>query len=37
MGRPKKKLPALLLKFVPIEIEDADIKSTILQQTTYST
>ena len=32
MGRPKKKLPALLLKFVPIEIEDADIKSTILQQ-----
>jgi hypothetical protein len=32
VGRPKKKLPTLLLKFVPIEIEDADIKSTILQQ-----
>ena len=32
MGRPKKKLPTLLLKFVPIEIEDADIKSTIIQQ-----
>lgn len=32
VGRPKKKLPALLLKFVPNEIEDADIKSTIIQQ-----
>jgi len=32
VGRPKKKLPTLLLKFVPIETEDADIKSTILQQ-----
>jgi hypothetical protein len=32
VGRPKKKLPTLLLKFVPIEIEDAEIKSTILQQ-----
>jgi hypothetical protein len=32
VGRPKKKLPTLLLKFVPKEEEDADIKSTILQQ-----
>ena len=32
VGRPKKKLPTLLHKFVPIEIDDADIKSTILQQ-----
>jgi hypothetical protein len=32
VGRPKKKFPTLLLKFVPNEIEDADIKSTILQQ-----
>ena len=32
VGRPKKQLPTLLLKFVPIEIEEADIKSTILQQ-----
>jgi len=32
VGRPKKKLPTLLLKFVPIEMEDAEIKSTILQQ-----
>ena len=32
VGRPKKKLPTLLLKFVPNEVEDADIKSTILQQ-----
>ena len=32
VGRPKKKLPTLLLKFVPKEVEDADIKSTILQQ-----
>jgi hypothetical protein len=32
VGRPKKKLPTLLLKFVPNEKKDADIKSTILQQ-----
>jgi len=32
VGRPKKKLPTLLLKFVPKEVEDDDIKNTILQQ-----
>ena len=32
VGRPKKKLPNLLLTFVPEEVEDADIKNTILQQ-----
>ena len=32
VGRPKKKLPTLLLSFVPKEVEDADIKHTILQQ-----
>lgn len=31
VGRPKKKLPTLL-SFVPKEIEDDDIKNTILQQ-----
>jgi hypothetical protein len=31
VGRPKKKLPTLLLSFVPKEIED-DIKNTILLQ-----
>jgi hypothetical protein len=30
--RPKKKLPTLLLKFVPKEVEDAEIIDTILQQ-----
>ena len=29
---PKKKLPTLLLTFAPKEVEDADIKNTILQQ-----
>jgi hypothetical protein len=32
VGRPKNKLPTLLLSFVPKEVEDADIKHTILQQ-----
>jgi len=32
VGRPKKKLPTLLLPFVPKEVEDADIKHTILHQ-----
>jgi hypothetical protein len=32
VGRPKKKLPTLLLSFLPKEVEDADIKNTILQQ-----
>lgn len=32
VGRPRKKLPTLLLSFVPKEVEDADIKHTILQQ-----
>ena len=30
--RPKRKLPTLLLMFVPKEVEDAAIKDTILQQ-----
>ena len=32
VGRPKMKPPTILVKFVPKEVEDADIKSTILQQ-----
>jgi hypothetical protein len=32
VGRPKKKLPTLLIKYVPKGVEDADIKNTILQQ-----
>jgi len=32
VGRPKKKLPSLLLSFVPKDVEDAIIKNTILQQ-----
>jgi hypothetical protein len=34
--RPKRKLPALLVKFVPKEIEDEAIKDTILQQNNLS-
>lgn len=30
--RPNKKLPTLLLTFVPKEVDDADIKNTNLQQ-----
>ncbi|XP_069688287.1 uncharacterized protein [Periplaneta americana] len=30
--RPKKKLPAILLKFVPRYIDDAEVKDVILQQ-----
>ncbi|XP_069701528.1 uncharacterized protein [Periplaneta americana] len=30
--RPKKKLPAILLKFVPRHIDDAEVKDLILQQ-----
>jgi hypothetical protein len=32
VGRPKRKLPTLLLMFVPKKVEDADIKNIILQQ-----
>jgi len=34
--RPKRKLPTLLLMFVPTEIEDVAIKDTILQQNNLS-
>jgi hypothetical protein len=30
--RPKRKLPTLILKFVPKEVADAAIKDTVLQQ-----
>jgi hypothetical protein len=30
--RPKRKLPTLLLRFVPKEVDDVAIKDTILQQ-----
>jgi hypothetical protein len=36
VGRPKRKLPTLLLRFVPKEVEDADIKNIILQQNNLS-
>jgi hypothetical protein len=32
VGRPKRKLPTLLHRFVPKEVEDMDIKNIILQQ-----
>ena len=30
--RPKKKLPAMLLKYVPLHIDDSEVKDIILQQ-----